>query len=192
MSAPAETRHLGAMFVVWFFGLGALGLHLPYYSLYLRENAGLDGSEVGLVLALMPLVGMLGQPFWGQLADRTGLLGALLKALLVAVPPALLTPAVFFVGVLSSIALDAGYVVLPPVAAALYHAVGRSPLVGLAAVFAGVSAGFSANLVPTSLDALLAGLSQAGAAILDPDHPVAVTANLHFMIASMSFADYCI
>ena len=126
------------------------------------------------------LVGMLGI----GLADRTGLLGALLKALLVAVPPALLTPAVFFVGVLSSVALDAGYVVLPPVAAALYHAVGRSPLVGLAAVFAGVSAGFSANLVVTSLDALLAGLSEAGAAILAPDYAVAATANLYFMIAS--------
>jgi aminobenzoyl-glutamate transport protein len=126
------------------------------------------------------LVGMLGI----GVADRTGLLGALLKALLVAVPPALLTPAVFFVGVLSSVALDAGYVVLPPVAAALYHAVGRSPLVGLAAVFAGVSAGFSANLVVTSLDALLAGLSEAGAAILAPDYAVAATANLYFMIAS--------
>ncbi len=126
------------------------------------------------------LVGMLGI----GLADRTGLLGAFLKATLLAVPPQLLTPAVFFVGVLSSVALDAGYVVLPPVAAALYAAVGRSPLVGLAAVFAGVSAGFSANLVVTSLDAILAGFSAAGAHILDADYEVAATANLWFMIVS--------
>jgi aminobenzoyl-glutamate transport protein len=86
--------------------------------------------------------------------------------------------------VCSSIALDAGYVVLPPLAAALYHAVGRPPLAGLAAVFAGVAGGFSANLTVTSLDAILAGFSEAGARILDPGYRVAVTANLHFMIAS--------
>ncbi len=126
------------------------------------------------------LVGMLGI----GLADRTGFIGALLKATLLRVPPSLLTPAVFFVGVLSSVALDAGYVVLPPVAAVLFHAVGRSPLVGLAAVFAGVSAGFSANLVVTSLDTILAGFSEAGAALLDADYAVAATANLWFMIAS--------
>ena len=126
------------------------------------------------------LVGMLGI----GLADRTGFIGALLKAMLLAVPPRALTPTVFFVGVLSSLALDAGYVVLPPVAAALYAAVGRSPLAGLAAVFAGVAAGFSANLTVTSLDAILAGFSEAGARILDDSYAVAATANLWFMIAS--------
>ncbi|MDH3687270.1 MAG: AbgT family transporter, partial [Myxococcales bacterium] len=126
------------------------------------------------------LVGMLGI----GLADRTGFIGALLKALLLAVPPSLLTPAVFLVGVISSVALDAGYVVLPPVAAALFAAVGRSPLVGLGAVFAGVSAGFGANLTLTSLDTILAGFSEAGARLLDPEYAVAATANLHFMIAS--------
>ncbi|UCE87133.1 MAG: AbgT family transporter [Deltaproteobacteria bacterium] len=126
------------------------------------------------------LVGMLGI----GLAERTGFVGALLKATLLAVPAPLLTPTVFFVGVMSSLGLDAGYVVLPPVAAALYKAVGRSPLVGLAAVFAGVSAGFSANLLITAVDPLLAGFSQAGARILDARYEVAATANWWFMIAS--------
>jgi aminobenzoyl-glutamate transport protein len=85
---------------------------------------------------------------------------------------------------MSSMGLDAGYVVLPPVAAALYTAVGRSPLVGLGAVFAGVSAGFSANLFLTSLDPLLAEFSSAGAHLIDPDYSVAATANWWFMIAS--------
>jgi aminobenzoyl-glutamate transport protein len=126
------------------------------------------------------LVGMLGI----GLAERTGFISALLKATLLGMPPALLTPTVFFVGVMSSMALDAGYVVLPPVAMALYHAAGRSPLVGLAAVFAGVSAGFSANLSLTALDPLLAGLSESGAQILDSQYEVAATANWWFMIAS--------
>ena len=64
--------------------------------------------------------------------------------------------------------LDAGYVVLPPVAAALYQSLGRSPLVGIAAVFAGVSAGFGANLFVTSLDPLLAKFTEASAQLLDP------------------------
>jgi aminobenzoyl-glutamate transport protein len=126
------------------------------------------------------LVGMLGI----GLADRSGFVGALLRGVLLAVPARLLTPALVLVGICSSIALDAGYVVLPPLAAALFHAVGRPPLAGLAAVFAGVAGGFSANLTVTSLDAILAGFSEAGARILDPGYRVAVTANLHFMIAS--------
>jgi aminobenzoyl-glutamate transport protein len=126
------------------------------------------------------LVGMLGI----GLAERTGFIGALLKATLVGMPQALLTPTVFLVGVLSSVGLDAGYVVLPPVAMALYQQAGRSPLVGLAAVFAGISAGFSANLSITALDPLLAGLSESGARILDPAYAVAATANWWFMIAS--------
>ena len=57
---------------VWFFALAGLGIWLPYYSLYLYENAGLDGEQIGLVLAMLPLAGLLGQPLWGQVADRAG------------------------------------------------------------------------------------------------------------------------
>ncbi len=60
------------MSCVWFFCLGGLGLFFPYFSLYLRENAALSGVQVGIVLAMLPLVGTLAQPLWGQLADRTG------------------------------------------------------------------------------------------------------------------------
>ena len=126
------------------------------------------------------LVGMLGI----GVAEKSGLIGSLLKAMLMAVPRWLLTPTIFFVGVMSSMGLDAGYVVLPPLAAALFAAVGRSPLVGLAAVFAGVSAGFSANLFVTSLDPLLGALSTAGAQLIDPTVRVAANANLWFMQAS--------
>jgi MFS family permease len=62
----------------WFFSFAGLGVYFPYFSLYLRENAALDGTEVGLVLAVMPLVGAVLQPFWGQLADRTGARRAIL------------------------------------------------------------------------------------------------------------------
>ena len=126
------------------------------------------------------LVGMLGI----GVAERTGAISALLKILMLITPSKLLTPAMIFLGIFSSMALDAGYVVLPPIAAALYKSVGRSPLAGLAAVFVGVSAGFSANLIVTGLDPLLAGFTQEGARILDNDYAVVATCNWWFMIVS--------
>ena len=126
------------------------------------------------------LVGMLGI----GLAEKSGFLPVLLRHSILLVPQSLLTPATIFLGIMSSMALDAGYVVLPPIAAALYIAAGRSPLAGIAAVFAGISAGFSANLLITALDPLLSGLTQTAAQILVPDYQVAVTANWWFMLGS--------
>ena len=135
------------------------------------------------------LTGMLGI----GVAERTGLIGALLKAVMLVVPVRMLTPTMVLMGILSSIGLDAGYVVLPPLAAALYKSVGRSPLAGIAAVFAGVAAGFNANLVVTGLDPMLSALSTGGAQIIDPGYEVAATCNWWFMIAStfvMTFAGW--
>jgi len=146
-----------------------------FWTLQTMVTSFVNFPPLGVVLVAMLGIG---------LAEKTGAIGALLKVLMLVTPSMLLTPAVFFIGVMSSMAADAGYVVLPPIAAALYKAVGRSPLVGLGAVFAGVSAGFSANLFITSLDPLLAGFTTAGAQIWDADYQVAVTSNWWFMIVS--------
>ena len=130
---------------------------------------------LGIVLVAMLGIGV---------AEKTGLIAVLLRMLMIVTPLSLLNPAMILVGILANVAADAGYVVLPPLAAALYKAVGRSPLVGIAAVFAGLSAGFSANLIITSLDPLLSGLAQEGAQILDPAYTVSPTANYYFMIVS--------
>lgn len=126
------------------------------------------------------LVGLLGI----GVAERSGFIGALLRSAMLSVPEWLLAPTMMFLGVMSSMGIDAGYVVLPPLAAALYGAVGRSPLVGLGIVFAGVSAGFSANLFITGLDPMLAEFSTAAARLRDPTYQVAASANWWFMIAS--------
>ena len=126
------------------------------------------------------LVGMLGI----GIAERTGFIGSALKAMLMVVPAQLLTPAVVFMGIMSSMTSDAGYIILPPLAAALYKAVGRSPLAGLAAVFAGVAAGLNANLFITSLEPLLAGLANGGAQVIDPDYQLNPACNWWFMIVS--------
>lgn len=69
---PRSARPAFPLAVFWFFYFGGLGVFFPFYSLYLRENAGLSGTQVGLVLSVLPLVGIFAQPFWGQVADRTG------------------------------------------------------------------------------------------------------------------------
>jgi len=140
----------------------------------------LVGNFTGFHPLGVVLVAMLGI----GVAEKSGLVGVFLKGVMRITPASLLNPAMVLTGVLSSLAADAGYVVLPPVAAALYKAAGRSPLAGIAAVFAGVAAGFSANFVITSLDPLLGGLSTVGAQLVDPTYQVLPTANWYFMIVS--------
>lgn len=129
-----------------------------------------------LALVLMMMIGV-------GVAERSGLIGAALSGVVRATPKSLLTGAIVFAGVMSSLAADAGYVVLLPLAAAIYATSGRHPLAGLAAAFAGVAGGFSANLLVTPLDPLLAGLTQAAAQIIDPAREVKATANYFMMMA---------
>jgi aminobenzoyl-glutamate transport protein len=118
------------------------------------------------------------------IAEYSGLMGALLRVVVLATPARLITPVVVFAGVLSNAGSEVGYVLLIPLAAALYHALGRHPFVGLAAAFAGVSGGYSANLLVGSVDVLLAGLTQAAAQLVNTDYQVNAMANWYFMAAS--------
>ncbi|MDX9912341.1 MAG: AbgT family transporter [Phycisphaerales bacterium] len=146
-----------------------------YYAISSMVDNFVNFPPLGIVL-----VGVLGI----GIAERTGFIGAALKAVMLVVPKRLLTPAMVFLGIMSSLGTDAGYVVLPPVAAALYKSVGRSPLAGIAAVFAGVAAGFNANLLITSLDPLLAGLTSQAGQTIDVNYRLEPTANWFFMIVS--------
>lgn len=117
-------------------------------------------------------------------AEHSGLLGTALRVTVLKAPPRLLTFAVVLCGVLSSIAQDTGYVILVPLAAIIFRAAGRHPLVGIAAAFAGVSGGFSANLLITPTDALLAGLSREAAQLVAPGYEMNAAANYYFMTTS--------
>jgi aminobenzoyl-glutamate transport protein len=117
-------------------------------------------------------------------AERSGLFSAALKGFVRSMPPWLVTASLVFAGVNASLTVDAGYVILVPLGAVLFAQVGRHPIAGLAAAFAGVSGGFSANLFLTPIDPLLAGLTQEAARLYDPGYVVPATANYYFMIAS--------
>lgn len=118
------------------------------------------------------------------IAEHSGLIGSLLRISVLKAPEKMLTFLVVLAGVLSSIAADSGYVVLIPLAGIIFQAAGRSPIAGIAAAFAGVSGGFSANLLISPLDAILAGLSTEAAALLDSDYNVNPAANYYFMAIS--------
>lgn len=124
------------------------------------------------------LVVMLG----AGVAERSGLLGTAMSAAVSNVPKLLLTPAVALVGMLGNLAADAAYVVLIPLAGVIFHAAGRHPVAGIAAAFAGVSGGFSANLLPGQLDALLFGITEAAAETILPTWDANIAGNAWFIV----------
>ncbi len=117
-------------------------------------------------------------------AEKSGLIGTLLRLAVHAAPPRLLTFVLVMAGVMSNMASDVGYVLLVPLGAIIFLSVGRHPLAGLAAAFAGVSGGFSANLLLGTIDPLLAGISQEAARIMEPTYTVTPACNYYFMVVS--------
>ena len=117
-------------------------------------------------------------------ADGTGFMSALLRKVAASTPKAFVTAVVVFLGIMSNIASSTGYVVLVPLGAVLFMAFGRHPIAGLAAAFAGVSGGWSANLLIGTNDPMFAGMSTQAAQMIDPNYNVLPVCNWYFMIAS--------
>ncbi len=132
-------------------------------------------APLGIVLVAMLGIGV---------AEGSGLIGAVIRLLVLSAPKKMLTFVLVFSGIVSNTAADVGYVLLIPLAGIIFKAVGRHPITGMAAAFAGVSGGFSANLLLGTVDPLLAGLSQEAAQIVDPSYLVNPTANYFFMVVS--------
>jgi aminobenzoyl-glutamate transport protein len=132
-------------------------------------------GPVGIILVAMIGIGV---------AERSGLITAILRKIVLVAPPAALTAIIVTLGVLSSIASDAGYLVLIPLGAAAFHSLGRHPLVGLAAAFAGVAAAFGVNFFVKPIDGILAEMTNDAIHLVDPSRSLDLTANLYFGIAS--------
>ncbi len=130
---------------------------------------------VGVVLVAMLGIGV---------AEHSGFINAGLRAMMSVTAKWLLTPMIILVGIVSHSAIDAGYVLVIPLGGVIFYAAGRHPLAGIAAAFAGVSGGFSANFVPSALDPMLQGISQAGAQIFDPSITLNPLNNYYFTAVS--------
>ncbi len=138
-------------------------------------NNFMQFPPVGTVLVAMLGIGV---------AEHSGFITTGIRALLNVTAKSLLTPMVILVGIISHSAVDAGYVLVIPIGGVIFYAAGRHPLAGIAAAFAGVSGGFSANFVPAALDPLLQGLTQGGAQLIEPGIEVATLNNYYFTTAS--------
>lgn len=126
------------------------------------------------------LVALLGV----SIAEHSGLISAAMRGLVMGASKRAVTVTIVFAGIVSNTASELGYVVLIPMAAVIFHSLGRHPLAGLAAAFAGVSGGYSANLFIGTVDPLLAGFTQQAANLIDPNYTVGPEANWFFMIIS--------
>lgn len=140
-------------------------------------------SYTGFAPLGIVMVAMLGL----GIAESSGLIKAAINQLLNKAPANSITFLIVFTGILSNIASDLGYILIIPLAGVIFHSLGRHPIAGMAAAFAGVSGGFSANLLIGTIDPLLAGLSTEAAHIVDTDYYVMPTANYYFMAVSTIF-----
>lgn len=130
---------------------------------------------LGLVLVVMMGVGV---------AEYSGLMSALLRRLLIGAPTSVIVPAVIFIGILGNAAGDSALILMPPLAAMIFVSVGKHPLAGIAAAYAAVAAGFSANIFVNMLDVLLAGFTEKAAQIIDPNYVANPAMNYYFMAVS--------
>ncbi|MBX3440238.1 MAG: AbgT family transporter, partial [Planctomycetaceae bacterium] len=132
-------------------------------------------GPVGIIIVAMIGVG---------LAEQAGLIGALIRKIVLVAPPRAITAIVVTLGVMSSIASDAGYLVLIPLGASAFFSLGKHPLAGLAAAFAGVAAAFGVNFLVKPIDGILAEMTNDAIRIVDPTGAIDITSNLYFGIAS--------
>ena len=165
--------------------LVATGAAIEPRSLLTAEGLYFMFSSMLRNFATMPALPLVFVSMLGiGLAEKFGLFSALMRQLAFVTPARLLTPVIVFLGANSSIASDAGYVILPPLAAALYLAAGRHPVAGLAAAFCGVAGGFGGGLFPTGGDGVLTGFAQEAAHVIDPSYSVTILHNYYFKIVS--------
>lgn len=176
--AVADPRPLGAK------GREADGM-IEVISLVSAE--GLARIVTGLVTnftSFAPLGTVLVALLGVAVAEHSGLLSTAMRALVMNASKRAVTVTVVLAGILSNTASELGYVVLIPLAAMIFHSLGRHPLAGLAAAFAGVSGGYSANLLLGTVDPLLAGITEPAAHMIDPDYRVGPEVNWYFMMLS--------
>ena len=131
---------------------------------------------LGLVLVVMLGIGV---------AEHSGMIAVALRLFVSKVPKFLITFSIVVAGMISSVAADAGYVVLIPLGGVIFLSMGRHPLAGIAAAFAGVSGGFGANFLPTGLDPMIAAFTEPAAQIIDPNYTVNPLSNYYLMAASV-------
>ncbi|MCW3480452.1 AbgT family transporter [Neisseriaceae bacterium JH1-16] len=197
---------LFALFCLAVLGASALGAHFGVEVLDPRPEGAAGRAATGTITVVSLLTGEglakivthLMSNFTGfaplgtvlvallgvGVAEHSGLLSASMRGLVMSASKRMVTVTVVFAGIVSNTASELGYVVLIPLSAMIFHALGRHPLAGLAAAFAGVSGGYSANLLLGTVDPLLSGITESAVHLIDPNYTVGAEVNWYFMMAS--------
>ncbi|GHD31520.1 AbgT family transporter [Halioglobus pacificus] len=187
---------VGLLFIVWILSwllsYGDYGVVDPRTGQPLQVVNQLSGTSMAAFFASMvtnfahfhPIGVVLVAMFGIGVAEHTGFINTGLRAMMTVTAKWLLTPMIILVGIVSHTAADAGYVLVIPLGGVIFYAAGRHPLAGIAAAFAGVSGGFSANFIPAAIDPMLQGITQSGAQILDPDITLNPLNNFFFTASS--------
>ncbi|CUA84803.1 AbgT family transporter [Pseudidiomarina woesei] len=186
----------GLLIIVWVFSFLLSGIEFDAVHPLTNENVGITNllagdqmadflaNMVGTFMGFAPLGVVLVAMLGVGVAERSGFINVAIKLMLNVTPKMLLTPVLILVAIVSHTAVDAGYVLVIPLGGVIFFAAGRHPLAGIAAAFAGVSGGFSANFVPSAIDPLLQGFTQSAAQILDPAIQLNPLNNYFFTAAS--------
>ncbi|WP_404407340.1 AbgT family transporter [Pseudidiomarina marina] len=186
----------GLLIIVWIFSFLLSGIEFDAVHPLTGENVGITNllagdqmanflaNMVGTFMGFAPLGVVLVAMLGVGVAERSGFINVAIKLMLNVTPRQLLTPVLILVAIVSHTAVDAGYVLVIPLGGVIFYAAGRHPLAGIAAAFAGVSGGFSANFVPSAIDPLLASFTQSAAQILDPAIQLNQLNNYFFTAAS--------
>lgn len=132
-------------------------------------------APLGVVLVAMLGVGV---------AEQSGFINVAIKLMIDATAKKLLTPVLILVAIISHTAVDAGYVLVIPLGGMIFYAAGRHPLAGIAAAFAGVSGGFSANFIPSAIDPMIMSFTQVAAEMMDETIQLNPLNNWYFTAAS--------
>ncbi|MCT4618185.1 MAG: AbgT family transporter [Marinisporobacter sp.] len=147
---------------------------LRYMVLNVTKNF-VNFKPLGLVLTIMLGIGMV---------EQTGLMSAFMRKFIMGMPEKLIIAAIFLIGICGNVASGSSIIIVPPIAGAIFYGIKKNPLVGVAAGYAATCAGFTANLIIVGTDALLAGITEEAAKIVDPSLAISPAINYYFMIAS--------
>ncbi|TVP88464.1 MAG: AbgT family transporter [Alkalicoccus sp.] len=187
--------YLAIIVILLSWGLSALNISVVHpmdgEQVTIESMVSLDGLEFILSSMLenftgfAPLGLVLVMMFGIGLAQKVGLIETFMKRTILNAPAKMVTFVIIGTGVVGNLASDAAFVIIPPLAAMVFYTLGRHPLAGMAAGFAGVGAGFTANVLITGTDALLSGISTEVAQSVDPDLAVSPVDNYFFMAFSV-------
>src|SRR5699024_5051277 len=185
-----------AVFIIiisWVLSFFNISFTLPNEEVVIKSLISTEGlrfivtSMIDNFISFKPLGIVITMMLGSGRANKVGLLETFIKSTILKAPQRIVTYAIIFTGILGNLAADAAFIIVPPLAAMVFYNINRHPLAGLAAGFAGVGAGFTANIIVSNTDAVLSDISAEVMSTLNTETTVTPVDNYYFMLTSVLF-----